>query len=155
MNTNMTRFRWFSKILRPCALDESSLSIGRFKTAFVSTISQRPLPYQMKLGLPRKFWDFPRKILGIPWFSSLPLPNEAGNTDSEGYPRKIQVSPRKSEWCRMVAKLPVNFQSDISQILKCLNPSNAEATFVQCMKKQKFMKIILTMPCWYSLESPR
>ena len=120
MNTNMTRFRWFSKILRPCALDESSLSIGRFKTAFVSTISQRPLPYQMKLGLPRKFWDFPRKILGIPWFSRLPLPNEAGNTDSEGYPRKIQVSPRKSEWCRMVAKLPVNFQSDISQILKCL-----------------------------------
>ena len=29
MNTNMTGFRWFSNILRPCALDESSLSIGR------------------------------------------------------------------------------------------------------------------------------
>ena len=32
MNTNMTGFRWVSKILRPCALDESSLSIGRVKT---------------------------------------------------------------------------------------------------------------------------
>ena len=29
MNTNMTGFRWFSKILNPCALDESSLFIGR------------------------------------------------------------------------------------------------------------------------------
>ena len=29
MNTNMTGFRHFSKILRPCALDECSLSIGR------------------------------------------------------------------------------------------------------------------------------
>ena len=29
MNTNVTGFRWFSKILLPCALDESSLSIGR------------------------------------------------------------------------------------------------------------------------------
>ena len=28
MNTNTTRFRWFSKIFRRCALDESSLSIG-------------------------------------------------------------------------------------------------------------------------------
>ena len=28
MNTNITGFRWFSKSLRPCALDESSLSIG-------------------------------------------------------------------------------------------------------------------------------
>ena len=32
MNTNMTGLRCFSKILRPCALDESSLSIGRVKT---------------------------------------------------------------------------------------------------------------------------
>ena len=29
MNTNMTRLGWFSKNLCPCALDESSLSIGR------------------------------------------------------------------------------------------------------------------------------
>ena len=28
MNTNTTGFRMFSKSLRPCALDESSLSIG-------------------------------------------------------------------------------------------------------------------------------
>ena len=28
MNTNMVEFRWFSKYLCPCALDESSLSIG-------------------------------------------------------------------------------------------------------------------------------
>ena len=29
MNTNTTGFRFFSTILRPCALDEGSLSIGR------------------------------------------------------------------------------------------------------------------------------
>ena len=29
MNTNMTGFRFFQKSLHPCALDESSLSIGR------------------------------------------------------------------------------------------------------------------------------
>ena len=29
MNTNMTGFRWFSRCLHPCALEESSLSIGR------------------------------------------------------------------------------------------------------------------------------
>ena len=33
MNTNMTRFRWFSKVLtlRPCTLGESSLSTGKVK----------------------------------------------------------------------------------------------------------------------------
>ena len=31
MNITMTVFRWFSKILHPCALDESSRSIGRVK----------------------------------------------------------------------------------------------------------------------------
>ena len=31
LNTKMTWFRWFSKILHPCALDESSLSIGSVK----------------------------------------------------------------------------------------------------------------------------
>ena len=31
MNTNITWFRWFSKMLHPCALGESSLSIGRVK----------------------------------------------------------------------------------------------------------------------------
>ena len=29
MNANMIGFRWFSNSLRPCALDENSLSIGR------------------------------------------------------------------------------------------------------------------------------
>ena len=29
MNTNMTEFRWFSKIFHPCVLDENSLSIER------------------------------------------------------------------------------------------------------------------------------
>ena len=29
MNTNMTRLRWIQKSLHPCALDKSSLSIGR------------------------------------------------------------------------------------------------------------------------------
>ena len=31
LNTNMTGFRWSSKIVHLCALDESSLSIGRVK----------------------------------------------------------------------------------------------------------------------------
>ena len=31
MNTNMIGFRWFSKILLPCALNENSLSIGKVK----------------------------------------------------------------------------------------------------------------------------
>ena len=31
MNTNVRRFRWFSKTLLPCSLDESSLSIGWVK----------------------------------------------------------------------------------------------------------------------------
>ena len=31
MNTNMAGFRWFTKNSRPCALDESRLSIGRVK----------------------------------------------------------------------------------------------------------------------------
>ena len=32
MNTNKIGFKWFSKNFVPCALDESSLSIGRVKT---------------------------------------------------------------------------------------------------------------------------
>ena len=35
-----------------------------------------------------------------------------------------------------------------------LNPSAAEVTFVQSQKKQKNMKITITLSCWYSLESP-
>ena len=31
MNTDMTGFRWFSKPLCPCALDESSLNMERVK----------------------------------------------------------------------------------------------------------------------------
>ena len=31
--------------------------------------------------------------------------------------------------------------------------SDAEVTFLQCTKKEKIVKIILTLSCWYSLES--
>ena len=34
-----------------------------------------------------------------------------------------------------------------------LNPYAADVTFVQCTKKQKIMKIISNLSCWYSLES--
>ena len=34
MNTNVKRFRWFKKSLHPCALDVSSLNIGRVKILF-------------------------------------------------------------------------------------------------------------------------
>ena len=38
MNTNMTGFRWLSKSLHPCALDESSLSIGRVNNLAIFTL---------------------------------------------------------------------------------------------------------------------
>ena len=38
MNTNMTGFRWFSKIFAPLCLDKSSLSIGRIKSLIHSVI---------------------------------------------------------------------------------------------------------------------
>ena len=34
INTNMTGFRWFSKIVHPCALEESSHSIERVNQLF-------------------------------------------------------------------------------------------------------------------------
>ena len=34
INTNMTGFRWFSKIVHPCALEESSQSIERVNQLF-------------------------------------------------------------------------------------------------------------------------
>ena len=34
-----------------------------------------------------------------------------------------------------------------------INPSNAEATSVQSTKTQRFLKIIQTLSCWYSLDS--
>ena len=40
--------------------------------------------------------------------------------------------------------------------VSCLfNPSNAEATFVKNTKMQRLLKTILTLSCWYSLDSYR
>ena len=36
-----------------------------------------------------------------------------------------------------------------------VNPSNAETTYVQNTRKLRFLKTILTLSCWYSLESSR
>ena len=36
-----------------------------------------------------------------------------------------------------------------------LNPSNAEANFVQSTKMQNSLKTSSTLSCWYSLDSPR
>ena len=36
-----------------------------------------------------------------------------------------------------------------------VNPSNAEATFVQSTRTQRFLKTIQTLSCWYSLDSSR
>ena len=36
-----------------------------------------------------------------------------------------------------------------------LNPFNAEATFIQCKRTQRFLKTIQTLSCWYSLEISR
>ena len=35
------------------------------------------------------------------------------------------------------------------------NPYNAEATFIQSTRMQTFLITILTLSCWYSLESSR
>ena len=35
------------------------------------------------------------------------------------------------------------------------NPSNAKATFIQSTVMQRILKIILTLSCWYSLDSSR
>ena len=42
-----------------------------------------------------------------------------------------------------------------SSSLSCttINPSNAEATFFQSARTQRFLKTIRTLSCWYSLES--
>ena len=39
MNTNMTELRWFSKVLHPCSLNESSFGIGRVRMTFCCCIS--------------------------------------------------------------------------------------------------------------------
>ena len=36
-----------------------------------------------------------------------------------------------------------------------INPSNAEATYVQSTRMQCFLNTILTLSCWYSLDSSR
>ena len=36
-----------------------------------------------------------------------------------------------------------------------LNPSNAEATSIRSTRTQRFLKTILTLLCWYSLDSTR
>ena len=41
MNTNMAGFRWFQNCLRPCALDKSSLSIGRVKEELEAPVCLR------------------------------------------------------------------------------------------------------------------
>ena len=35
-----------------------------------------------------------------------------------------------------------------------INPSYAEATYVLSTRRQRFLKIFLTLSCWYSLDSP-
>ena len=57
MNTNMTGFGWLSKTLRPCALDQSSLSIGRDNNSdanpsqYQSYLSAKPYRIQLKVFL--------------------------------------------------------------------------------------------------------
>ena len=41
----------------------------------------------------------------------------------------------------------------VALALEGLNPSNAKATFVQRTRTQRYMKNILTLSCWYSLDS--
>ena len=36
-----------------------------------------------------------------------------------------------------------------------INPSNAKATFVRRTRMQRLLKTILTLSCWYSLDSSR
>ena len=52
MNTNMTgfRFRWFSKILCSCALDKSSLNIGRVNVGAILDVQTLLLRNLVKQG---------------------------------------------------------------------------------------------------------
>ena len=49
MNTNMTGFRLFSKSLRFCALDDSSLSIGRVLMVYLGWSAWKAL--YMRIGI--------------------------------------------------------------------------------------------------------
>ena len=40
-------------------------------------------------------------------------------------------------------------------VIKGINPSNAEASFVQSIRTQRFLKTIQTLFCWYSFKSSR
>ena len=46
-------------------------------------------------------------------------------------------------------------QQDVAWDIAVLNLSSVEATFVQSPRMPRFLKIIWTLPCWYSLDSSR
>ena len=49
MNTNMTGYRWFSKFVCPCVLDESGLKIGRVKIYYCCRVNcPRELPLHLE-----------------------------------------------------------------------------------------------------------
>ena len=79
MNTNMTGFRWIlKKSLLPCALDKSSISIGRVKVSFHKIFGvEYFFVFYFNMKYFSKFfhlWDFTRNIgllLGALSFNAL------------------------------------------------------------------------------------
>ena len=63
--------------------------------------------------------------------------------------------------CRLWIRVTIGFfrlcnsKGVPSNLGHLINPSNAEATFVQSRMMQRFFKTTLTLSCWYSLDSSR
>ena len=83
--------------------------------------------------------------------SKLPEGVVYSNQYNFGLPAKIWGSCRRIRGSPGLLALP-NFEPCV---LYYLNPSNAEATFGQSARMQIFLKTILTLSTWYSLESSR
>ena len=57
MNTKSTGFRWFSKILCPCSMDESNLSFRRVNTFMLTAAKSSSLTILMKSSRHKQNWE--------------------------------------------------------------------------------------------------
>ena len=68
---------------------------------------------------------------------------------------QLIISPLKRRVSLFYNLVNPNAQVLSSPGLDTVNPFNAETTFVQSTRTQRFLKSIQTLSCWYSLESSR
>ena len=69
----------------------------------------------------------------------------------------VEMKGVESTYSMKIVALGATQRDVCSQKVPCcsLNPSNAEATFVQSTMMQRFMKNIRTLSCWYSWSAFR